>query len=307
MGIIHYLKNQFHHDRNIKQMLRNQNEELKNISSALNEQYIQNVREKTLTSKEMGISSEKLCDEEVVVSLTSYGERIFDVHLAIESIMQGTVKPNRIVLWLSEDEFKGIPLPKTLEMQVVRGLQIEFCEDIHSYKKLVPSLKKYPEATIVTIDDDVMYEYDLIERLINAHITHPHAVCACRMHRIKLGNNEKPLSYLDWEHCISDEKPSELNFPTGVGGVLYPPNCFNDEVLNSSVFMEICPKADDIWFYCMAKINSTKSIWVKTPRPSCYFHDIPITEQTLSVYNTDPIIRGNDIQLQKVYEKYNLF
>ena len=288
-------------------MLREQNEKMQKISSALDEQIIRNVREKTLNSKETGISSEKICNEEVIVSLTTYGERIFDVYLAIESIMQGTIKPNKILLWLSEEEFKGKTIPKTLELQVERGLQIEFCEDLRSYNKLIPSLKKYPEASIVTIDDDVMYEYDLIERLINAHIVHSDAVCACRMHRINLDNNGKPLNYLDWEHCISDEELSPLNFPTGVGGVLYPPNCFSEEVFNSEVFMDICPQADDIWFYSMARINSTLSKWVKTPKPANYSIDIPIKAQTLSVYNVDPIQRGNDIQFQKVYKRYNLF
>lgn len=307
MGIIRYFKNQLRHDRNIKQLLCEQNEKLREISSALDEQLLRNVREKTLYSKEMGVSLEKICNEEVIVSLTTYGERIYDVYLAVESIMQGTIKPNRIVLWLSKEEFKGKTLPKTLELQVARGLQIEFCEDLRSYKKLVPTLKNYPKSTIITIDDDVIYEYDLIERLVNTHITHPNAICACRMHRIKIDEKGKPLDYLDWEHCICDENISSLNFPTGVGGVLYPPNCFSEEVFNSKVFMDICPKADDIWFYSMARINSTLSIWVKTPNPTGYFIDIPITEQTLSVYNTDPILRGNDIQFKKVYEKYKLF
>ena len=143
MGIIKYIKNQFRHDRNMKRMLSEQNEELRQIRTLLMEQRIHAFREKTLMSKEMGISGERLCDNEVVVSLTSFGKRIYDVHLAIESIMQGTVKPNRIVLWLSEEEFKGKPLPRMLEMQKARGLQVEFCEDIRSYKKLIPALKQF--------------------------------------------------------------------------------------------------------------------------------------------------------------------
>lgn len=38
----------------------------------------------------------------------------------------------------------------------------------------------------------------------------------------------------DWETSLLDASP--LNFPTGCGGVLYPPHCFNDEVFNENVF-----------------------------------------------------------------------
>ena len=310
MGLIKYFTNWVHLPRNTRASLSGISyslEKLPNSEDCESILYRHYLQDKALHCTAFGISNEKYTNHEIIISLTTYGERLHSVHLAIESIMQGSIKPNRIVLWLAEDEFHEKKIPKTLLLQQSRGLEIKYCKDLKSYNKLIPSLQEFPNDTIITIDDDVMYEYDLIERLVNAHITHPRAVCACRMHRIKLDKNGLPLSYLDWEQCINDEEPSALNFPTGVGGILYPPNCFNEEVFNSDVFMDICPKADDIWFYCMAKINSTQAFWVKTPRPSCYFFDIPITEPTLSTYNIDPIIRGNDVQFKEVYKKYNLF
>lgn len=46
-----------------------------------------------------------LHDKEFIVSLTSWKNRINIVHNAIESIMNQTVKPDKIVLNLSLDEF----------------------------------------------------------------------------------------------------------------------------------------------------------------------------------------------------------
>ena len=192
MGIIRYICNHFWNSRNVKNMLDNNiNEKMQNI---LLSQRINYLRDKTINSITQGVSTEKSCDNDVVVSLTTFGNRIHNVHLAIESIMQGTVKPNKIVLWLAEDEFKNKNLPKTLQLQQERGLEIEYCQDLRSYKKLIPSLSKYSDSCIITIDDDAMYEYDLIERLINTHIDNPDKICACRMHRIVLGKDNKPVN-----------------------------------------------------------------------------------------------------------------
>ncbi|MCU1526298.1 MAG: hypothetical protein JWP75_61, partial [Frondihabitans sp.] len=38
-----------------------------------------------------------------VVSLTSYSRRVLFVHLAIESIARGTMRPSRLILWLDEE------------------------------------------------------------------------------------------------------------------------------------------------------------------------------------------------------------
>ena len=309
MGFVRYIKNQFRHDRNMKRMLSEQNEELRQIRTLLMEQRIHAFREKTLMSKEMGISGERLCDNEVVVSLTSFGKRIYDVHLAIESIMQGTVKPNRIVLWLSEEEFKGKPLPRMLEMQKARGLQVEFCEDIRSYKKLIPSLKQFPEDCIITIDDDAIYEYDLVERLVTAHLENPNAVCACRMHKVKLAEDGKPLSYMDWDWCVECyETNSNLLFPTTGGGTLFPSGCLCQEVFNKRVFMELCPYADDVWFYAMRLMSDTPVVQVYTGKPVGYFTELPsMNLEALSKENTDVENCRNDAQIKAVMDKYDLY
>ena len=152
MGFIRFFRNWLRHDSIVRQRLDLQYHELYELHNMMQEDRkrikIDELREKTLCSTMKGVSDDLLCEHEVIVSLTSFGKRIYDVHLAIESIMQGSVKPNRIILWLSEEEFKGKPLPKTLEKQKNRGLQIEYCEDLRSYKKIVPTMEKYPDARI---------------------------------------------------------------------------------------------------------------------------------------------------------------
>ena len=55
-----------------------------------------------LHSCESGVTDTHYCDHEIIVSLTTYEPRLYETYLAIESIMQQTVKANRIILWLPD-------------------------------------------------------------------------------------------------------------------------------------------------------------------------------------------------------------
>ena len=304
MGIKSFLRDSLHHDRNMRVRF----DELQyNIETFKTQHLIWQLRNMTLNSHEPGVAVKRFCEHEVIVSLTTFSNRIDNVYLPIESIMQGSVKPNRIILWLSQEEYKDTPIPQTLKLQQERGLEIKYCTDFLSYNKLIHTLAEYPEAAIITIDDDVVYEYDLVERLVNAHNKNPKSICACRMHRIVLDKANNPVSYMDWNLCIDDTKTTPLNFPTGVGGVLYPPHCFTDEVFNNTIFMELCPKADDIWFYAMALLGGTSNQWVATEHPKGYYQVICQYTNSLSFSNTNTQKCENDIQLRKVFDKYNLW
>lgn len=313
MGLLRYIKNQLRHDRNIKRKLDGCTANM----AVLQRQLLQNtinsradiLREKVMHCTEPGITNEKYCDEEVVVSLTTFGKRINEVYLAIESIMQGTIKPNRIILWLAEDEFKGKTLPITLQKQQVRGLQIEYCEDIRSFKKIVPTMEKYPDASVVTIDDDVIYDFDLLENILNAHRKSPNDVCACRIHRMTLDDNNQLKSYMHWNWTINDYEKSNLNFLTGVGGALYPPHCFIEEFFNKEVFSKLCPFADDVWINAMIWMSGRQISKVYThAKDGGDFTDIYcIQDDTLSIENTNIQHCRNDEQIKAVFDKYNLY
>lgn len=256
-----------------------------------------------VSCKEMGVTSERFCDHEVVVSLTSYGERIRYAYLAIESIMQGALKPNRIVLWLSDDEKDKI-LPATLQLQIKRGLEVRYCPDIRSYTKIIPSLQEFPDACIVTIDDDMIYDVSLLDNLVYSYQENPTCVIANRTHLITFDDKRMPKSYLQWNWYSWENTPSHRNFFTGCGGVLYPPNCLDSSVFDFDVFNRICYTADDIWLNAMAIKNGTKTA-------HCALTDCCETSASdiygLAAVNNNASDCKNDIQLKAVFEKYNLY
>jgi len=316
MGLKRYISNWLKHDIKVREQFNNLSYHIDAIEW---KQIMQDVGLKEFQRKsylqecvmhcaDLGISSNSICEEEVIVSLTSFGNRINEVYLPIESIMQGTIKPNKIILWLPEEK-KCSLLPTTLQRQQTRGLQVEYCKDIRSYKKLIPTLQKYPNANIITIDDDIMYDFDFVENLIRTHIEHPGKVCANRIHKIKLDSNNQPISYLNWDMCSSDWSDSKLNFLTGGGGVLYPPHVFPQEVFNVDVFMNICKYADDVWFNAMLLLNNVDVIKSYThTKNGCDFIGIENPQETsLCSINNDNANCLNDIQIKAVFEKYQLY
>lgn len=194
-----------------------------------------------------GVASQCTNNESIVVSLTSYGKRLAVVHLAILSIMRQTVRPNRIVLWL--DECAGSELvPAALKELEEYGLEIRYgCEDLKGHKKYYWALREFSDACVITIDDDVMYPNDTIETLMTAHKRFPDAVIGRRVHRMT-SNGDELAPYTDWEfEWHRDCVPRKDLLATGVGGILYPPNCFSACAFDLSPIFGTDLANDDLW------------------------------------------------------------
>lgn len=259
-------------------------------------------------SRQMGVAPKRAEGPEVVVSLTTFGPRLKSVYLAIESVMQGSVKPQRIVLWLA-DELKGQPLPLSLQRQMKRGLQVCYCPEWRSFKKLVPALQQYPEACLVTIDDDQLYDRHLLQYLLESYAEHPLAVHANEVYRITSNGNGKIGPYVGWLRGYADHDVSPLNFPIGEGGVLYPPHCLDAEVLNEAAFMRLCPTADDVWFYAMAlkKGVCARKTCTADVRGEVSIENPTVQQGALKYVNVEKGLSRNDVQFQAVFDAYGLF
>lgn len=258
---------------------------------------------------EPGVSKERYCDHEIIVSLTTYGKRLHDVALTIESLMLQTLKPNRIVLWL-DHSFEEKRLPHALRLQQERGLEIRFCTDVRAYKKLYPALCAFPEATIITADD-ILYEYDMVEQLVNAYLSDPQYIYAHRCHRILLGSDGKPIPYNKWaweRSFATEQQASHRLFATGCGGVLYPPKSLAKEALNEALFKEICPYADDVWWKAMALLNDTriKMVYSHDAHGNDFLINDAIQDVGLRTINVDGEAL-NDKQIADVFSHFNLY
>jgi hypothetical protein len=216
----------------------------------------------------------------LIVSLTSYPPRFSTLHLTLKTLLSQSVTPDVVILWLYQGDLEKI----TPEVKKLVGDKFEIRtveKDIKSYKKLIPALEAFPEAFIVTADDDVYYNDDWLYHLVSQYIQGKKEVLGHRAHLIQSGTNQQILPYKDWDWDTDENVGGTHIFLTGVGGILYPPNTFSYKVLDSEIFMSICPKADDIWFFFMAHQNGYLSrrvsggfgghTWGKT-QESALFH-----------------------------------
>jgi glycosyltransferase involved in cell wall biosynthesis len=248
-----------------------------------------------------------------IVSLTSYGKRLTDTApYAIVTLLNQSVKPDKIILWVAnEDEEK---IPQIMEELTQKGLEIRFCEDIKSYKKLIFALETFPDDYIITADDDVYYPENWLEQLIAEHEKHPEKIICHHAHGIKVDENCNLLPYSQWDCYIKRKdyfNKLEVIFPVGVGGILYPPKCFNKDIANEELFMKLAPQADDIWFWAMAVTNK-EYFGKESPCiliENGYSRNLQIIEPEQdqgknALWNYNHSQGGNDKQFKAVIEHY---
>jgi hypothetical protein len=239
----------------------------------------------------------------LIISLTSIPERFHKLHLCVEALLRQSIKPDHLILWLSDTETK---IPSSLQNLTKRGLEIKFCKDIRSYKKIIYTLKEFPNALIVTADDDIFYPSTWLEDLFSAYQKEPEFIHCHRAHLITKNSGGPIKKYKEWNYCADGiEEPSLLLFPTGEGGVLYAPGMLNKEVTNEQLFIELCPTADDVWLKAMSLLNNYSCKKLSQHKTS--FTQIKGTQtKALWKENTTAGASKNDDQIKLVFDYFNL-
>lgn len=273
---------------------------IRKISNAIIPVYFKLTRH----NKEYALSQND--SQDFIVSLTSFPVRINDLWKVIESLLRQTVKPSRILLWLSKDQFPNeSDIPKSLRRLGKRGLEIIMVDsDLRSHKKYFYTISRFPNKDFVIVDDDVFYNTKTLERLVQCHKVFPDCVC-CNLADIILDNEGKILPYKVWKTITAKRNdPQSCILPIGVGGVYYPSGSLNELAKDSSTFMELCPKADDIWLWAMASIEGSK--FVNTENVFGYLPVIIKNNITLASTNTTQgQMNGNDAQFRKMVQFLN--
>ena len=114
--------------------------------------------------------------EKVIVTMTSWKKRIENSNRALEILLKNTYIPNKVILNLAIEEFpkKYNELPKNvLNLLKFQNFEIFWVEKNNKvFKKLIPTLNRFKNDLIITTDDDVLYPYDFIEKILKLYIKH---------------------------------------------------------------------------------------------------------------------------------------
>lgn len=241
----------------------------------------------------------------IIISLTSFPDRIHKVYLCINSLLRQTICADKIILWLAESQFpNGVGIPHQLKELEKKGLEIKFCADLKSYKKVFFSAQEYPDNIIVTADDDTLYPENWLEGLLRTSKEFPSCVVCYRAHMMNIVNDHFG-PYKDWGGFSDGIKgPSLLLMPTGVGGVLYPAGYFNNVKFDYDAIKKLCPTADDLWLRIIGLKNNYYVVKVD-PNSKEWFTIRDTQNNTLFSVNT----KGpnyNDLAMKRLIDYYEI-
>lgn len=204
------------------------------------------------------LSNKEKKSPSIVISFTSFPARINKIWMVVETLLRQTTQPDKIILYLSKDQFQNYNIPKRLKDLTRRGLEIIFVDnDFKPHKKYYYAMQQYPNSNIITVDDDIFYDTKLVENLIKYNDENNGCIISNKCSKIAYDERGKIRNYTGWNKSVS-YSVDENNFIIGCGGVLYPPNSFGSLLFKHQIFMTECPQTDDIWLNLMARLNNTK-------------------------------------------------
>ncbi len=257
----------------------------------------------------------------LIVSLTSYPPRIEKAHIAIESLLHQSIKPEKVILWLSYEEFpnREKDLPKQItDLKKYDNFHIEWYKNIKSYKKLIPALINYPDAVIVTADDDSIYGPKNLEILYKNHLKYKKDILSFKVYYMPVINGKLlprdkwiPMVYFGTSFVVNKHgiiqlyygnKPIYgLNFlQVGSSMVLYPPHSFDDEFFDEKTFSNILANDDDTWVWTMSMLRNINKRLIVDKRARYFV--IP-DSQKVSLHSINPF-KQTDFNFNLVLKQY---
>ena len=209
--------------------------------------------------------------QRIIVSLTSYPKRISTVWITLETLLQQSMKPDMIILWLASEQFASIAdVPESVRKLQNRGLSIRFCKDLKSHKKYFYVMQEYPDDIIILADDDLFYPKDMIKKLYRIHLKNPEDIICMTAQIIYPDFMSVPS---EWRNPYVDERVLHSYYAqayTGTG-TLFPSHSLPNEAFQEDLVMKLCPYADDLWLKLMSLKNN------KRTSASYPYRSLPIT------------------------------
>lgn len=245
-------------------------------------------------------------NNKVILSLTSYGERLKNkiTDIVINSLLNQTHKPYKICLTLYQGDLQYMSdnLKQLVDNNIIE--LIISSEDIGPHKKYFYVMQKYRNYPIITFDDDIIYDSDVVESLVRSYKKHPNCISARRVHMITYNNKGCINKYKQWRYEYKYEtSPNKDLFATGGGGTLYPPDILN---INDRLLSQIYNMwhVDDIFLKYVELQKGINVVWVKNDRVMCEPIKNEITIST-ALYKINCTKNNNDNYIHMLNSNYS--
>ena len=164
------------------------------------------------------VNYKNMMNERIIVSMTTWSKRIHNIPAVLDTIFSQTLSPDGVVLNLSDGEI----IPQVVKDYIEnKSVEIHFVPDTKVYKKLLPTLKRYPNDCVISIDDDWLYPINMVEDFVHVHQIYPnnpisgnravkhelqcHCGCASLMKASFLGDFLDKIDDEVMSNCPSDD------------------------------------------------------------------------------------------------------
>ena len=147
-----------------------------------------------------------------------------------------------------EIDYKSCRTIEELKILMAKGIEFRFVsENFRSHKKYHYVFREYPDSKVITVDDDLIYPRNTVERLLSLSYQYPDTVCGNVIRKIHMDGNSFSV-YRKWTKVFTMPVNSSLqNVAIGCGGIYYPPHWYGEELFDWKIISEHCPSADDLW------------------------------------------------------------
>lgn len=249
-------------------------------------------------------------ERQVVVSLTSYPPRIDTIWMTFRSIFSQTRLPDKIVLYLAKSDFPNLEkdLPSSLTDLLWHDFEIRWVdEDLKPHKKYYWAFREFPDALIVTLDDDLIYRKNLIEELVSSYKQHPGTVVTSRTHLIMFNDDGSLKPYDQWIYEAPHYHPDLVGIPsmrffaTTGAGTLFDPKLFPDLAFDRDLIAENCLVADDVWLKMIEVIAGIPVVPTSSDQLLNY---IP-GSQEIALCHVNTESGGNDVVIANLLKALN--
>lgn len=241
--------------------------------------------------------TQKNVAQDVVVSLTSYPARLPQLHLVIRSLLHQSLSPREIVLYLATDTNEE-DIPDSLRELEKYNFTIKTgYENLKPHTKYFYAMKEYPSDIVITVDDDLLYDKNLVSDLYQTYQKYPHCISCRRVHHMKKSCEGDVKSYNDWQWEYTEIlEPSHELLATGCGGALYPPKVLPPETFDAEAIKAHCLNTDDIWLKFMELKADVKVVFTN----SKVIHPLTVrnTQASALMHTNTAAENRNDINIR---------
>lgn len=230
-------------------------------------------------------------NQQIIISLTTYKNRFKYIKNSVQSIINNTYKNIKICITLYIEDYNK--LPDDLKL-FIKDNNIEIIVsniDLGPHLKYFYVMQKYKSNIVITIDDDIEYDKDMIKNMLSFYYSDD-VIIANRCHKIDKNNIFNYKKYIkNYDKVCEDD----MLLATGVGGILYPPGCIP---VNESMIKDIlnnCKYQDDIFLKAMEIKYHIKILNIN----NINYNEL-VFENKTNLYNENVFNNKNDVALKNM-------